>query len=256
MSTTLTDFSKMTKIQKYQHFTRRKFQQVENEYYPLIDELTEKMADLREVQKIPDFTLYTFSFLKDWQHGVVDTGFVLAILRSMDLKDVAEKQLTRRLTNFILSNEGRCPVSCEYVKDVRDQLIQKAVPLYETYLSMLVKFFQKMHEIDQSQIRLTWLEQTFRHNGEVSTEIRDVTLNQAFRELQSNVICHNTHKYIVGNNLIVFDEDLADEDLACHWIFAPKTYIEQLKTLFQVEEKMDLKTEKDYIKKLIGAYVK
>lgn len=258
MNTTSTKFSDMSKIEKYQHFTRRKFQEVENMYYPYMDELESKLEDLGEVdpEMIPDFTIYQFSFLKDWQNGDVDSAYVCGLLSNMNFKDVAEKQLTRRLSNYMIGKESKCPQSCDYIKTVRDVLVVKAQPLYEKYLEMLFKFFVKMDEIDQAQVRITWLEQIFRKNGEVVLQPKDITLNQAFRELDSSVIPHNDHKYMVGENLIVFDEDLGNEDLACHWIFGPKSYIKLLREQFKVTEYMSVTEEKEYIKKLIGNYVK
>lgn len=258
MNTTSIKFSEMTKIQKYQHFTRRKFQEVENVYYPYLDELESKLDDLGEfdTQLVPDFTIYQFSFLKDWQNGDVDSAYVCGLMAGMNFNDVAEKQLTRRLTNMMIGRENRCPQSCDYIKAVRDALVVKGIPLYVKYLEMLFKYFQKMDEIDREQVRITWLEQIFRKNGEIVLQPKDVTLNQAFRELDSSVIPHNDHKYMVGENLIVFDEDLGNEDLACHWIFGPKSYIKHLREQFNVTEYMSVTEEKEYIKKLIGNYVK
>lgn len=259
MDTTIKqDFSNMTKIEKYQHFTRKKLQEVENLYYPLVDELEQKLADINEVPEkfIPDFTLYTFSFVKEWQAGLVNTEFVLALLKSMNFQNVAEKQLTRRLTNFIHDKETNCVKTCDYVKEVRKQLIEKAVPAYVVYLGMLTKYFEKMYEIDQLQVKVTWLEQIFHSNGEVRSSVRDLSLNQVYRDLLSNVTPNGSHKYFVGKNVVVFDEDLTEKDAAVHWLFAPQSYIEQLKKSFNVVEEMSLLEEKAYIQKIIGAYIK
>lgn len=251
-------YDRMTKIEKYQHFTRRKLQEVENLYYPLVDELKKKLIDIGEVPEkfIPDFNLYTFSFIKEWQTGLVNTEFVLALLKSMNFSNVAEKQLTRRLTNFIHDKEQNSLKTCDYVREVRNQLIEKAVPVYVKYLEMLTKYFQKMYEIDQLQVKVTWLEQVWRSNGEVRASVRDMPLNQVYRDLMSNVAPHNSHKYFVGKHVVVFDEELGENDSAIHWLFAPQSYIEQLKKSFQIVEEMSIHEEKAYIKKIIGDYVK
>lgn len=249
------EWQRMPIIQRYQHFMRRKFQEMENVYYPFTDELTQKLDDLGEIhpEHMPDFTLNNFTFIREWQYGDVSTSYVLGLLKGMNLQNVAEKTVCRRLRNFMLGKEKLD--SYHYIKVVHDQLQVKCVPLYLKYLEMLVKYFEKMDEIDKKQVRLTWIEQTFKKDGEITSRAREITLNQMFRELDNGIIPHNDHKYVVGDNVIVFDEDQAEDTLACHWIFGPKHYIKLLKTQFKVEETMDLAQEKEYIKKLIGTYI-
>lgn len=253
-STRHKDFSLMSKIEKYQYFLRRKYQHVENTYYPLMDDFEQKLADLRIIdpKEIPDFTIHQFSFIRDWQAGECDTSFVLELLSSMNFPDIAEKQITRRLSNFVAHRSH--PVLRDYVNGVRDQLIKSTVPLYNEYLNLLLRYFKKLQEIDESQVKLTWLEQIHRDNGEVVVSATDISLNQAFRHLDTSVIPFSDHKYVVGNNLIVFNEEM-DSDMACHWIFGPQSYIKELSKMFNVVETMDIAEEKDYIKRLIGVYV-
>lgn len=251
------EWTHMSIVGRYQHFTRRKFQEMENIYYRHTDDLTQKLEDLGEIDSafIPNFTLHTFSFLKEWQHGDVNTDYALSLLKGFDLPSVAEKTICRRLQNFMHGKEKSAPQSYEYIKAVHDRLLVHCVPLYLKYLEMLVKYFEKMKSIDQTQIRLTWIERIYQNNGEVSTRAKEVTLNQMYREIDSNILPHNDHRYVVGDNIVVFDEDLANEDLACHWVFGPKEYIKILKDRFKITESMSVLDEKDYIKKLIGTYI-
>lgn len=257
MNISLTDFEKMTRLEKYQYYSRKRFQEVENHYYPLIDELVKKLDDLGELHPdfIPDFTLHTFSFIKEWQNGEIDTAEVVSLLSKMNFKDVADKQLTRRLNNMMIGREN-CVQSATYVGFVCSTLTEKAVPLYESYLNMLYMYFKKMLEVDQSQVKLTWLEQIWKANGEVSVRATDISLNQLFRSFDTHVIPYNEHKCVVGDNVLVFDEDLGNDDLACHWIFAPKSYIDTLRSRFNVKETMSLAEEKDYLLKLTKVYIK
>jgi hypothetical protein len=247
----------MPKIERYQHLTRRKFQEMENKYYSYIDGLTQKLDDIGEIHPdyIPDFTLHTFTFIKDWQYGDVNTQYAYTLLKGMNLADVAEKTVCRRLKNFMMGKERQSPASCEYISAIHDKLKIECVPLYLSYLNMLLKLFEQMVLIDDSQMRLTWIEQVFKKNGEINSRAREITLNQMYREIDNQIIPHNEHKYIVGENIIVFDETLTDEGIACHWIFGPKEYIKHLKTQFKVIEYMNLTEEKNYIKKLIGAFI-
>lgn len=253
------DFRDMTKIAKYQHFTRRKLQEVENNYYPLIKDLTEKIIDLGEVDKkfIPDFDLYNFSFIVEWQTGLVNTAFVLDLLQHQNHQDVAEKQLTRRLTNFMHGKELKCPKTYDYVRDTRAILKVKAVPIYVAYLEMLTKLFAKMQEVDEKQVPVTWLEEKWYHRKDETPAscVREMSFNQVYRDLEANVLPNNKVKYFVGKNLLVFDEYI-DEDLTLlHWIFLPESYATQFKKLFDITKELPVMDEKPYIQKIIGAHI-
>lgn len=252
------EWQRMPIIARHQNFTRRKFQEMENMYYSHIEELIKKLDHFNEIPKvsIPDFTLHTFSFIKEWQYGEVDTKHVYNLLKGMNLPDTAEKTICRRLKNF-MNGRGieHAPDSYAHIKAVHDRLQQYCVPLYLKYLELLLRFFEKMYLIDQSQIRLTWIEQIFKKTGEVTVFARDITLNQMYRELDSSIFPNSDHKYILGDNVIVFDENLNNEDTACHWIFGPQAYIAHLKDLFNVVEKMDLSHEKEYLKRVMSTFI-
>lgn len=249
-------FTDMTKIEKYQHFLRRKFQELENSYYPLVDDLTQKLHDIDGINKkrIPDLDIHQFSFIKEWQNGDVSSSYVLAILKTLNIHQVADTQLTRRLSNYISSrNPG---VIHDYVLPCRAIIAEKSVPLYAKYLEMLVKYFEKLVEIDQTQEPVTWIEQTFIPKEETKMKVEDLTLNQVIRQLDCQVIPFNHTRYYVGDNVICLDEELSKGGYSIHWIFAPKAYIDELKSYFDVTDAMDLKSESEYIKRIVGAALK
>lgn len=248
-------WKKMPIIDRYQHFLRRKFQEVENVYYPHVDELTKKLVDLAEInpEHIPDFSLHTFTFLREWECGDVTTRYVLDLLKNMNLSDCAEKTVCRRLRNFMTGKEKLD--SYMYITAVHDRLKLVCVPMYLSYLEMLLKYFEKLYEIDKRQVKLTWIEQTFLKTGEVTYKATDISLNQIFKEIDSNIVPYNGNKYSVGDNILVFDEDVPDNPLACHWVFGPKEYIKLLQNKFKVTETMSLTEEKAYIKKIIRNFV-
>jgi hypothetical protein len=249
------EWHRMPIIQRYQHFMRRKFQEMENVYYPFVDELSQKLDDLGEISPdhIPEFVLHTFAFIKEWQYGEVSSEYVLNLLKGMNAESVAEKTICRRLRNFMHGKEKLD--SYHYIKAVHDQLQVKCVPLYLKFLQLQTRYFEKMVEIDKKQVQLMWIEQTFSKNGDISNHAREISLNQMYREIDSNIIMNNDYKYVVGENMIVFDESLKNDDLACHWIFGPKNYISMLKNSFKVTEIMNIGDEKEYIQRLIKAHI-
>lgn len=248
------EWSRMPITQRYQTFVRRKFQETENSFYPVIEELINKLEDLGEIHPgdVPDFTIHNFTFIREWQLGDVNTKQVLDILKGMNLADVAEKTLCRRLHHF---GEGKEKLySYTYIKSVHDLIKDKSVPLFKRYLELLVMYFTKMYEIDQKQIKLTWIKQSWLDDGEMSRQISEITLNQMFREVDSNILPNNNHRYQVSDNIVVFDESLSNQSMVCHWILGPKNYIDMFTKEFKITEKIDLETEKDYIKNLIGTF--
>ncbi len=255
ISTNPKDLHLMSQQEKWQLFLKKKYEEIERAYYPMIDDLTHKLHDFDSIDKklIPDFTLEQFSFIKDWQDGHVDSQYVLAILKTMEIDKVADTRITRRLTNYMFHKEKSAVA--DYIRPVRLHMSKVVVPLYKTYLEMLIKYFDKLVEIDKNQEKITWLEQIFSNDAPDRTSIRDYTLNQVIRQLDTQVMGYNEHKYRVCDNLVVFDEELGNGGRAIHWIFAPKVYTELIANDFKVTKKMDLFEEKAYIEKVIGVYL-
>ena len=258
LSTKNSDFSDMTKLQKWQHFLRRKFQETENSYYPIIDELTQKLHDLElhttsGPLKMPDFDIHQFTFIKDWQDGDKSSRQVYSILKTMNMQVVAETSLIRRLDHYMENHKaGRV---ADYVLPVKALILKHSVPLYVRYLDMLVRYFAKLAETDMAQEKITWIEQSHNSGSTITKTIQDLSINQAIRQLDYQVIPFNNHRYSVGNNLICLDENLAKGAHAVHWLFAPKAYIDELKKQFKIADVMDLVQESAYIQKLIGEYI-
>jgi hypothetical protein len=250
------DFNEMSSVEKWQHFLRRRYQEVENCYYPLIDELVQKLIDLDEVnaKNIPDLILHQFAFIKEWQNGDIPSSHVLIILKSMDMNKVALMQLTRRLDNFMNSQANNS--AKDYIIPCRAILVEKCAPLYSRYLLFLVKYFSKLVEIDKAQEKITWIEKFTNIDNKTTTSIADYSLNQVMRQLDSQIVPFSQTKHAVGDNIICIDEDMAKGAFSVHWLFAPKCYIDFLKKEFNIKDVMDLDKEASYIKRLIEGYVK
>lgn len=251
-------FANMTKLQKWQHFLRRKFQETENSYYPIMDEFTQKLADLEihtrtGILKMPDFDIHQFSFIKDWQIGQKSSKEVYSILKTMNVSEVAETSLTRRLDHYRANNKTQ--VIADYIEPVKALILKNSVPLYSSYLNMLVRYFAKLVEADMMQEKVTWIEQLHDSNAKISKKIQDMTINQVVRQLEHQVIPFNNRKYSVGKNLICLDEEMTHGAHAVHWIFAPQVYIDELKKEFKIVDVMSIDQETDYIKSLIGTYI-
>jgi hypothetical protein len=258
LSTKSKEFSDMTKLQKWQHFLRRRFQETENSYYPIVDELVKKLEDLQVhtrtgPHKMPDFRIHQFSFIKDWEDGDKSSREVYSILKTMDMGKVAETSLLRRLDHYMEDNKSS--LVTDYILPVKALILKNSVPLYANYLNMLVRYFAKLSETDMSQEKVTWIEHIEHKSGAITKKIEDMTLNQAMRQLDTQVIPFNNKKYLVGKNIICLDEDMAKDNTAVHFIFGPAGYIDELKTQFKITDVIDIADEMDYIQGVIGAYI-
>lgn len=246
------DMHTMTKIQKYQHFLRRRFQEFENAYYPLTDALQQKLASIHGITP-PDLDINQFPFIQDWQDGELSSEQVYKLLKTFNMKNVAETQLLRRMKNFLLKNP---------IKVVENQIVPcsalietNAMPAYVSYLNLLLKYFEKLAEVDAGQIKMTWIEQMYHPGGTITKKIDDLYLNQVIRQLESQVLPFNSMKYIIGDNILCLDEECAKDTSAIHWICGPKCYIEGLQETFNVVQTIDIAKETDYIKRIIGEYL-
>ncbi len=250
------NFSNMTKIQKYQHFLRRRFQEVENLYYPIVDDLTQKVADLTGNIKhpMPDLTLNQFTFIKDWQYGDLSSSEVAQILKTFKIDDVAKAQLTRRLNNYLLIEKNELVRS--YVAPCINLITTNVAEKYESYLRLLINYFDKLVEIDKNQEQITWIEQFYDLDSSVRNRINDMPFNQAIFQLENQVIPYNGTKYYIGDNIVCLNEEAGQGAYAMHYIFAPKCYIDELKDRFKIAERMEFSKESTYLKRLIGVYVK
>lgn len=249
------DVSTMNMQERWQYFMRKKYAELEKAYYPIVDDLEQKLSDMEHVDKkqIPDFNIEEFNFIKEWQQGLIDSKSVWDILKTWDLNAVAKTKLTRRLTNYMFHKEDS--IVADYVREVRVQLLERAVPVYLTYLQMVLKYFEKLTIEEETEPKITWLEQVFQPDGSQHDGIQDYTFNQVLFQLNTGVMDECESKSYAGDNLIVFDEALSDGLVSMHWLFGPKAYIDEIKLKFNIMKVMDIDVEKAYIKRVVGAYV-
>lgn len=235
----------------YQSWLKKKYTEFEDAYWLELDELRLKVRDLG--YDMPELRLHEFAFIRDWQNGKVSSTQVHEIFQSMDLERVANVRITRRLSSFML----QCDDVADYVKHVIAGLKAEkgAVELYVKYLNMLRKYFEVLARIDAEQVPITWLEQELPETatGQMRTRIQDMPLNQFIHFMDAFIIGSIQGTYSVGDNIVVFDES-HDNGRMIHWVFAPKTYIDILKTLYKVKEALEFEQEKAYIVKLIEGY--
>ncbi len=232
-----------------------KYRELEGQYYPIVDELEQKLFDLDgiNINLIPDFTLREFSFVKDWQEGYVDSQYVLSIITTFDKERVAKDRLTRKLSNYMLMKHQKDAV-LDYITPVRALIETHAVPLYVTYLNMMEKFFTKVTDLEKNQMKVTWIEQVTENNRLKDSSVHDMTINQVIRQIQTEVMPYNINKYFIGSNIIIFDERLVEKN-STHWIFAPAEYVDILKKEFKVYDFMDISLKDAYIKDMIKAHL-
>ncbi len=235
----------------YQTWLKKKYTEFDDAYWLELDELRFKIRDLG--YDMPELRLREFAFIRDWQNGKVSSSQVHEIFKGMDLESVANTRITRRLSNFML----QCDDVADYVKHVIAGLKVEngAVQLYVKYLTMLRKFFEVLARIDAEQVPVTWLEQELPDTatGSMRTRIQDMPLNQFIHFMDTFIIGSIQGTYSIGDNIIVFDES-HDKGRMIHWVFAPKSYIDILKTLYKIKEVMPLEDEKAYLIKLIEGY--
>lgn len=238
----------------YQTWLKRKYGEFEDAYYLEIDELRMKLRDLNKT--LPEVRLQEFAFVSDWLHGIISSQEAYEIFKGMNIEDVANVRITRRLTSFMMQQDDTDNTS-DMVKYVISGLKAKdgAVEKYVKYLNMLRKFFEVLSAIDSEQVPVTWLEQTLPEHaaGNITTRIADMPINQAIRQLDYYVIRDVESSYFIGDNIVVMDEIKATRRII-HWIFATKNQIDTLKILYKVKESLKQEEEKAYLIKLLEGY--
>lgn len=239
------------RISLYQKWLSKTFQEIELNYYREIDELTQKLndIDLPRNTTIPDFTLREFNFITQWEQGLLSSGDVCDVFDKIDVHQAARGRLTKRLLNFMMNNE----TLADYVKPVITAVENSCLETMEKYITMMHRYFTKMDEIDQDQIQITWVEQIFQHSDMRLRHI-DMPLNQAIKHIEAFILKDLNQKFYIQDQIVVFDEDLGQEDRVIHWIFGPRTYVELIKALFEIRETLTDADTSIYLKKLMGNY--
>ncbi len=239
-------------LERYQGFLKRKFNEVEDVYYSEVDELTQKLGDLDSKFEDVDFNLKNFSFIKEWEEGLVDSKYVYNIVRSWDAEEIAHTSMTRRMNNFMFKYED----TADYVKYTLAQVKEKALPLYIKYIEMLKKFFEKAADCDSKQEKITWITITAFKDNTTTNYAYDFTLNQTIRQLERHVIDYADQLFYMGNNAVCFNESPDTSGIIrSHWLFAPQNYINFLKSTYKIREALDLKDDAAYVKNMIAEHI-
>lgn len=231
----------------YQRWLRDKFAEIEDIYYSEIDDLNQKIGDIEDVKADPeDFTLTKYSFIQEWENGVISSAEVYRIMNIMNIEQAAKAKITKRLLNHMIKYDELANV----IKPVLTELNGECVKRMVRYLEMMRVFFKKMTEIDNTQMKLSWVQQIFEKDKGVDVISGEMTLNQTIHHIEAFINKSAMQRFYLKDQIVVFDEEIGTEDRAIHWIFAPRSYIELLKVLFNIKEKLG-DEEMDFLKSMV-----
>ncbi len=238
-------------LDKYQSTLRKKYLRIDGLYYDIIDHLKEQIKDFEfgdEFKRNPNFNLTDYTFLDDWESGLISSDEVFNIISKWDIVDVANLSTTRRLRNYkVLAAETRFVVD-ESLEKIR----QVIIPEYIAYLNLMKRFFQKAVECDQQQVKVTWMEVTVTKEDSISKSTTELTLNQTVRQVDAYVKRHIQNAYYLGKNAIMIHEHKDDKGTArSHWLFAPESYINLMKKKYNIDDELDDSDDKNYLKDLL-----
>lgn len=233
-----------SKLGLYQKWLKKKFQAIEALYYLHVDELTQTLgdADLPGV-KPEDFTLTEYTFITQWEDGLISSAKVYEIMCMMNDEAAAKAKITKKLQNYMFKYEE---VS-NHVKPVIAALDAECVELMMEYLNMMRRFFKKMTEVDDQQMMVSWVQQFFKQKTGPEIVTEEMTLNQTIKHIEAFIDESAEQRFYLEDQVIVFHEDVGVDDQAIHWIFAPRKYIELLRVLFNIKEKLG-KDEIEFLK--------
>jgi hypothetical protein len=235
------------KLGMYQRWLKDKYRVIETIYYQHVDELTQYIADLDlPGVKHKDFTLTEYSFIKEWEKGMISSAKVYSIMQMANIEQAAKAKITKPLENYMFTYD----ILTEHIKPTIAKLDAECVDLMIEYLTMMKRTFKKMAELDREQIKVTWLQQFFRKNKADEILTQEMPLNQTIHHLATYVYPTSGQRFHLGDQIVVFDEEIGEEDRAIHWIFAPRQYIELLRVLFNIKEDLG-KDEIEFLRNLI-----
>lgn len=229
----------------HQKFLVRKWDQIEDKFYLIVDQFVYKISHSRLSYlkpQLPDFTLNEFSFISDWQKGDMSSEEICERFKHIDYKDAAKAKLIKKINNFMFLNED----ASDECKQVIAEIEEKCIPHMIKYLDLLNRYFVKLAEIDKQQIKITWLEQNISTSSPTTTVI-DLPLNQAIKQIDRFILKNVKERFYFDKNIVVLDEALGNERLI-HWIFAPESYIEILKKHLNITIPMSGEEEVGYLK--------
>jgi len=222
-----------SKAKLYQRWLAKKFSEIEEEFYIHVDDLEHNLGQMDD-PRVDDaqFTLESFSFIDQWETGLIPTAQVVNIFEKMDLRGAARNKVTKRLTNYMHKHD----FLSELIKPIVANLSGDCVEMMIEYLAMLKKFFNYLHAVDSCQMKLTWVQQIYNKDGAIKVNYEEMTLNQTVRYVETFIDKAADQRFHLSDQVIVFDEEVGVDDRAVHWIFAPRSYIELLRLLFNVKE--------------------
>lgn len=225
----------MRKVEMYQINLSSKFNEIEELYYEQVDELFIKLKDINV--SIPSLELFNFSFIQQWEEGAISSNGVRSILDSLDFKLVAKQKLTKKITKAMIEAPDDV---IDYYKTTLETLVYACVPKMIVYLEMLQKFFNYLSDIDDTQIPVSWIQTNSNNIGVLKQEY---TFNQIVRKIDT-MNPKTYFRYYVQNNVILLEQALSNRNVY-NWLFAPASYIKELKKLYDIS--LPLKDSNDLI---------
>lgn len=244
-----------TKFKHYQKWLTAAHSDIERIYYDHVDELTQKLGDLDlpglPPERIPAFALKPYIFISQWEDGEISSTQVYDVFVKMNnkgdgLRTAARAKVIKPLVKFMMEHESLAT----FVKYTISILEVEVVPKMIKYLEMLMKFYEHTSKTDSFQIPITWVQQTF-EKGEITIRSDDLSLNQALKQLQSYVMYKTDQTFYHKDGVVVFDQIDSIDERYIHWLFAPRTYIELLRSIFDINTSIEGKKEEDYLRELL-----
>lgn len=236
-----------SKLGLYQNWLRKKYQKIETLYYDSIDELTRYIKDLDLPGIEPeDFSLTEYSFVKQWEDGMISSAKAYEIMQVMDTEQAARAKIIKRLQNYMIKYD----VLTQYIKPTIAELDKDCVNEMIEYLDMMRTLFKKMAQVDDTQMMVTWVQQIFKAEKADELITEEMTLNQTIHHIDAFIDKTAGQRFHLKDQIIVFDEEIGVYDRVVHWIFAPRQYIELMRVLFNVKESLG-NDEIEFLKGLI-----
>jgi len=115
---------------------------------------------------------------------------------------------------------------------------------------MMKRFFRNMAEIDQRQMKLSWVQQFMKVDQGTEVVSEEMTLNQTIHHIDAFISGSDHQSFHLRDQVIVFSEEVGVDDRAIHWIFGPRTYIELIRKIFNIKEDLG-KLEIEFLKGVI-----
>ncbi len=237
----------------YQKLISARYSEFLEVYDTTVSEVEYKLKDLG-FKNIPDLMLYEFQFLVEWDKGNLSSETVSIVLNAMmkttSPTEFAKERISKKLINYMFKYEE----SADYIKPIVQILMEKAVPPYAIYISMLVDYFKKAAEFDKKQELIHWIKV-----DPDDKKITEYTFNQIIRHIDHYFLHVDGIKWwSIGDNIFCISEPIMVEgqEVDClHFLFAPASYIARICKMYGATSYVELQKEKEYVSNLIKDYV-